>query len=408
MWLFIHRPFEIWPIWGTLHLERIYMILTIICWLVLADKSWVKNRLDAAFLLFAIVLATSWLMSPYGGEGMQTVEDWFKVAIFYVLCVSTVRDERALKQLVSAYLVAVGLYMAHSLWEYHNGRHHWTMGTVRLLGVDMMYGDANAFAATIIYSLPIGLALWSQFEGWWHRGLLAAYAALSAACVLLTSSRAGFVGLCFLAFSVAMLSKRRLTWLLLLALAAPAIWQCLPKDRQARFLTLVDPSYGPANAQESAAARSKGWKDGMRLWKEHRVFGVGPGAFGAAVGTGYESHQLYGQVLGELGTLGTVAFGSILAAFFANALDAYRRFRQQRGHESGFPYAVVWATTFSVVLMLLMGFGGHNLYRYTWLWFGAFQAIALGCMTQQEYEPAFEEDDLDALESCEVVHNDRP
>jgi hypothetical protein len=30
-----------------------------------------------------------------------------------------------------------------------------------------------------------------------------------------------------------------------------------------------------------------------------------------------------------------------------------------------------------VVLMLIMGFGGHNLYRYTWLWFGGFQLLAL-------------------------------
>jgi len=31
----------------------------------------------------------------------------------------------------------------------------------------------------------------------------------------------------------------------------------------------------------------------------------------------------------------------------------------------------------------LQGWGAHNLYRYTWLWFGAFQAVALNCSRQQ-------------------------
>jgi hypothetical protein len=34
MLLFIHRPFEVWPWLGDLHIERIYMLLTIAAWAV--------------------------------------------------------------------------------------------------------------------------------------------------------------------------------------------------------------------------------------------------------------------------------------------------------------------------------------------------------------------------------------
>jgi hypothetical protein len=47
----------------------------------------------------------------------------------------------------------------------------------------------------------------------------------------------------------------------------------------------------------------------------------------------------------------------------------------------------------TVLLLLLMGLGGHNLYRYTWLWFGAFQAIALDCMRRSAPETAEETTD---------------
>jgi hypothetical protein len=51
--------------------------------------------------------------------------------------------------------------------------------------------------------------------------------------------------------------------------------------------------------------------------------------------------------------------------------------------------------------MLLMGFSGHNLYRYTWLWFGAFQVIALHCMAEQENEALLQEEDDEESEASE-------
>jgi len=201
-----------------------------------------------------------------------------------------------------------------------------------------------------------------------------------------------------------MLSKHRLVWLLLLVLAAPAAWCSLPKDRQNRFLTLIDPSYGPANARESAEGRAKGFRDGLRLWSEHPEFGVGPGAFAVASGSGFESHQLYGQVLGELGGLGAVAFVAMLEAFLSNTLAARRLCNQRPEHQDGFSSSVIWAASLTVVLMLLMGFGGHNLYRYTWLWFGAFQAVALHCMRREADEPAEELSELEPATLWELRH----
>ena len=404
MWLFIHRPFEIWPVWGELRLERVYMLITLGYWLLAADKSWVRNRLSAAFGLLGMVLACSWLASPWRELGTKTIEDWLKVAIFYVLLLSTVRSEAELRRMLWMYVGSVGLYMAHSLWEYGNGRHAWTMGTARLLGIDITYGDPNTFAATIVYSLPLALTLWPKARAWWLRGLLASYGAMSVVAVLLTASRSGFVGLACLGAFLALRSERRLRWILLMALAATALWRYLPEDRQNRLLTLVDPSYGPASALESAEGRAKGFRDGLRLWGEYKLLGVGPGAFGTATGTGFESHHLYGQVLGELGTLGAVAFGSVLAAFLANALDARRLCQQHGCQQSDFAVRVVGATSLTVGLMLLLGLAGHNLYRYTWLWCGAFQAIALSCLQQSAWQPAVEEDGSAQLDTPEVAH----
>jgi O-antigen ligase len=386
MWLFVHRPFEVWPWLGELHIERVYMLFTILYWVITVEKRWIYNRLNAAFGLFWIVLLASWLLSPYCSQGSATVEDYFKVAMFYVLVITSVRDERDLKCLVAMYAVAVGLYMAPSLREYGCGRVTWTMGTYRMIGVDSTYNDPNTFAATIVYSLTIAWPLWQARVKKWHGWALLAYVALGVICVLLTGSRMGFVGLCSLALIAVLMSRHRWAIVMLLAFAVPLAWSLLPADRQDRYLTLIDPAYGPANARESAESRWRGWHDGVRLWKQNPLLGVGPGVFGLARGYALQSHHLYGQVLGEMGTLGAVAFGMVVLGFFANYRDMRRICRWQPELQDTFTSRLIQSVTVAVILLLLMGLAGHSLYRYTWLWFGAFQAIGLHCLLRHNEE----------------------
>jgi O-antigen ligase len=377
MWLFIHRPFEVWRWLGELHVERVYMLGTIAYWAIAADKQWISNRLNAAFVFFWIVLLAAWFASPFSAQGTGTVENYFKVAVFYVLVMSTVRSEKDLKLLLMMFLGAMALYMAHSLREYHCGRGESRMGTWRMIGVDASGSDPNSFGATIAFSLPIVFPLWYDFCSYRVRLGLAGYVALAAACILLTGSRGAFLALSALAMTAVLLSKRRATILLVLIIAAPVAWNLLPEDRQNRYLTIIDPSRGPANAQVSAESRWQGWHDGVRMWQEHPFFGTGPGAFGLARGYDLQSHQLYGQVLGELGTLGAMAFGTIVLCFLLNYLDMRQICRQEPDLRNTLSARLIQAVVVTVALLLLLGFAGHNLYRYTWLWFGAFQGIAL-------------------------------
>src|SRR5262245_13891664 len=115
MWLFVHRPFEVWPDLGTYQIERVYMIATLVVWLF-SPKGWVANRIHWVTAYFSIVLLVSWVLSPYMDKEIcsTTVEDFFKVIVFYFLVVTTVRDERDVQLLITLFLAAVGLYMAHS------------------------------------------------------------------------------------------------------------------------------------------------------------------------------------------------------------------------------------------------------------------------------------------------------
>jgi O-antigen ligase len=402
MWLFIHRPFEVWPALEPLHVERTFMLVTLAAWAANGERTWTANRINKAFLAFVAVLLCSWLATPYGDVGTKIVEDYLKVAVFFVLVMSTIKDEESLRKVVMMFVGATFLYMLHSAWEFHNGRYEWRMGIVRMVGVDKTFSNPNAFAATILCSLPMILPFWLEAKENKNKRqmlLVLGYAGLSVGCLVLTGSRSAFVGLAVLLSTLALFSGKRVRMVLLLVICAPIGWGFLPAELQNRFTTLIDPSVGPANAQESAEGRKEGWRDGVRIWKDNPLFGVGPGAFRLARGYNLESHHLYGQVLGELGTAGAIAFGSIVVCFVMNTLASRRYGAEQPRLRQTFAYRVSMSVFLSIMLMLLMGFGGHNLYRHLWMWFGAFQAIALACLASNA-EAADEEcwstDDLAA------------
>jgi hypothetical protein len=391
MWLYVHRPFEVWPELGDLQIERLYMIFAMVCWVFHPGKGWVSNRLHLAFAVFTGVLVLCWLASPYAELGSKVVEDHIKVGVFYLLVLASVRDEKTLRKLLCIYLGTMGLYMLHSLWEFHNGRFVFRMATPRLIGVDATYNDPNTFAATVLYALPLSFPFWAERPRGRIRALLLGYSGLSVVCILLTGSRGGLVGLLCLGVLWLWRSQRRFQVLFALAVLPMVAWPVLPGELQNRFYTLIDPSVGPTNAQGSAMGRLAGLLDGIKLWGRSPMTGFGPGSFGKAVGHGFQAHNLYGQTLGELGSLGALALAGMVISFLLNGLESRRLHKQRPAAKADFPYELSRSVSLCVILLLIMGCGGHNLYRYTWLWFGAFQAIAILCLRSRK-APALGDD----------------
>jgi O-antigen ligase len=401
MWLFVHRPFEVWPWLGTLRIERVYILICLASRLFLPSPGYVANRLNLAFFTMIVVYTLSALLSPYRDAVTEFPDEFQKAAVFYGLILLSVRGERDLRRLVLGYLTVVFVYMAHSFREYCSGRHVYRMGIPRMVGVDATFSDPNAFASTVVHSLPLALAAWVLCRDRRQCALVLVYVALSVLCVLLTGSRAGLVGLIVLigCFLPTMLRRKRVL-ALGLVVSIPLLWAILPDYLKGRFETLVDSSAGPRNAQDSAEGRTRGLLDGIRLWEANPVLGVGPGMFGRAAGTGFQAHNLYGQTLGELGTLGAIALVMIVGGFVLNAREFNRRVDRYDKCSSRFLRAVSRAVMITLLLLLVTGYAGHNLYRYTWMWFGAFQAIALDIMRTGRLK--------DLISDCEAVNRDEP
>lgn len=398
VYLCIHRPFEIWPALGDLRIELAYFTVMTACWLVAAKRVH-GYALLAAILGMGAAFAVSWGLSPWAERAEQTVKNYAMIFGFAVMVATTVRDIRGLQLLVVAFLGVLALYMLHSLREYVGGRHVFRMGIARLVGVDSSLNDPNSFGGSIVYALPFALYLWEIWRTIWLRAAVGCYVMLSVGCVLLTGSRSALLGVvaCGLLFAAGV--RHKLLWLTLLAFVGVAAFFALPESLQLRFQTIIDPSVGPANAQESGKGRVEGFFIGLDLWSAYPISGCGPAAWRPATGRKIESHNLYGQLVGELGTVGLLAFAFMVLVLLWN-LRTLRRMSRPAGGDAADPalFRLAQAMTASTVLLLFQGLFSHNLYRFNWLWYCAFTAVGVAICKARAADAAEEPADDEVAE----------
>jgi hypothetical protein len=381
MWLFIHRPFEVWPVLGDWHVERAYMLLALLAWVVSGKKRWLPNSLHLAYAAFALAVLVCWMASPWSDteKAHEVVENYFKLVVFYLLLVTTIRTEDDLKKVVLAFIAITGIYMLHSYREFLDGRHKYRMGIPRMVGVDMALGDPNSFSASIVYALPLVLPCWSILREARPRWswLLLAYVALSVLCILLTGSRGGFISMVLCIMIYAIRSQHRGRVLLALVCLAPLVWFIIPTELQNRFYSVIDPSVAPdaETAKGSADSRSEGFWVGLDLWRASPATGCGPGAWVPATRRTIEAHNLYGQVMGEMGLLGVLTFTAILVQLCRN-IRAIKSPYRDRSWSKDWLYYLADAVGVAIILLLFLGWGAHSLFRFTWLWYGAFLVVA--------------------------------
>lgn len=378
IWLYLHRPFEVWPVLAPLHIERVYMIGVLMVWLLHPGKMWASNRLNKALLFFTIAILLCWFGSPlpsYLGE--KVVEEHFKVGVLFVLLITVVDDEEKLRKVIGFFVISLFLYEAHSFYEFLCGRYEYRMGTIRMNGINKTHGDPNTFSGMLLYGLPYLAPLWLCARGGKWKPFIVAHILLTLLCIKYSGSRRAYIGIAFLMFIYAWRSPRRWTWLSLMALAAPIVLLTMRQDLHDRLMTIFDSSYGPSNANTSAKFRWQAFLDSIGLFEKHPFTGTGPATFATASGHGLQAHSLYAQTLSEMGGLGVLALIFMVICFWRNTREVERLYREHPWWEKDFVYHIGKTTGVAIVVLLVMGIGGHNLFRFNWLWYAAFQVCAL-------------------------------
>ena len=273
--------------------------------------------------------------------------------------------------------------------EYYNGMATVVQGIQLLVPVGQSY-DYNDFAGLIFLLVAIRVGLVAAVAGLGHA---AAARRLLRPCRLLRHAQRLADGLCRRHRN----GRHRLPRLSQTMAAAgdspvlaAVVWMALPADRRNRYLTLYDPEAGVATGESASAGnyRLNGLETAWPMFTERPLLGYGPMGFMAE--KGWLPHNLYGQLLAELGIAGTVAFALMLFGVALNVVEA-RRDRAADFSGGRLARSTVVAVGAAYLVLAIMSWGFNFLFWQVWLWFGGFQLVALQLLKSQAEEAPEEE-----------------
>lgn len=396
--LFIIRPWEqLFPVLATFRFERVYGICLTACVVLgpgLRFAPTLQNWAVAAWTgAIGLCAALAWNTAVSGDDYYV----FLTTVVCYLALVSSVRTPYALIFMVVAYVGAMEAYLGKALWEFYvHGQHMYDRGAgvVRLVGIESTFGNHNKLAASIVESLPFWLVLW-HFRGtvtqdWpakYRRAFVLAmglYPILGVWSVILTNSRSGIVNLAvFLALSAMRKGNvLRLAWKVAATIAILAVgWLVLPDATRNRVQSLWDTTAGTEDDRESAEGRMQGFWVGLEMFSHRPLTGVGPGNFtqyraSHLDGAPFNAHNQVAQMLGESGVLGAGTFLIVVLSILVGCATTRSLARGAADPTLRFLSGLAVACCHSLVLLFVEGIGGHNYYRYNWLWLAAFSMLA--------------------------------
>ncbi|MGC9982316.1 MAG: O-antigen ligase family protein [Polyangia bacterium] len=229
-------------------------------------------------------------------------------------------------------------------------------GRIRYRG---LLQDPNEFALALGLAIPLALTLWSRRRSLLRTLMLAALIGLGVTCIVLTESRTGqmvIVAVAAAYFAV------RFGWkgiALGAVLATPA---------------LILGGRSTSEATSSSQERLEAWAEGLLMWRESPVWGVGQGEFPERYYI--TAHNSFVLAAAEMGTVGLLLFVGLFYVAFKIVLTAMRRYRQV-------PEAAVadqWGRGLLAVLCGMVAgtfFLSLTYHPIIWLFFGLTGAYAL-------------------------------
>lgn len=383
MAVYVIRPGELYPMLAAMHPERVMAIVVFASLLINRGKLTFPPITRKVLVFWAAMLAAIPL-AYWKTAATLTAIDFGVIVIYHVLIINLVNTKRRFRAFLLTFVGLMGWLTFSTLFQASHGQYEVRNGLDRAVGLTSSASDPNALGVTLVSGLPFVLLFCARGR-MGTRLLASAVAAASVWTVVLSGSRTSFICFIFLCAAFVFTRKRGLIYLPLVIVLLVGLWSVMPAEYQQRYLSIRD----TAN-DESYQNRVRSWHAGWEMFKDHPLTGVGAGVFATANGSQYfparvklwmQPHNLYVQVMAELGLVGIVAFAVFLGSLIALNLRLRRQVRTAADEPPWYRHFPS-ACLFSLAVLAVAGYSGHSLYRDTWYMLAAL-AGALSILMEQ-------------------------
>jgi O-antigen ligase len=395
-------------IFATIRIEfTLGLLLGVICTGLLMMRP--VNLLPARRVMIAIILLffAMLVQLPFAADRISAqtifVDRVLKFAMMTYFMIVLLQSPRYMTFFMYAFLFSCFYITQESVRGLISGGLVWeNQGVLRLHGAVSMYRHPNSLGGLAMGAVPFCVFLLPVWRRWYLRGGLLALLGLALTVVLYTGSRTAYVA--FLAFLLYwwFVSKQKLRWLVVGAVAGAIALVFIPQQYKERFMSIG----GQEAEGRSRELRIEILQDALTIFMENPG-GVGIASFPAVrmqrFGRFQDTHNLYLEVATNLGVQGLVVFLFLVAIMIVSYRRAYLRFSEQRralapwrrrpdlpvrlrraveglDDDLAAMMAIAVAAAGFIYVRLALGLFGMDLYEVYW-WFGAGLAITLLNMT---------------------------
>jgi probable O-glycosylation ligase (exosortase A-associated) len=375
--VFMIRPGEMYPALAAIKIEFVVGGAVAIA-TVLKNKNLYgkitlpRSNLNLDFILFLGAIGISFFLSSCKDCTIFRFQEMAKLGVFYLLIILTVDSRKRLEIFFWIFIVLNARIAFETAKNYYTGQAVFNQGLMRAVGdkSTTIADNFNGIAITLNSAFPFAYYLFLHYKSYWKKAILGIFMALFGLTVILTGSRGGLLGFVAILGFIWWQSKHKLPGIFILVLVLIMGWFGLGEQSKQRYSTIFD-----SELDSSSQGRVAAWKDGIQLFLERPLTGVGAGAFLQArvdrFGVYLDPHNLYVHVFAELGIIGGFIF------FFMFLKDIFRinlkiiREIQARGSPNALLVPFSKGILIACVSLLVTGIFAHSTYRYTWYLFAA-------------------------------------
>jgi putative inorganic carbon (hco3(-)) transporter len=392
------QPGELYPIFDTLHVERLVVLIVLISIILRQDEKLIFPSLSKKLIVFLVMIAIGTPFAFWKGGTFWATLDFGKTVLYNILIVSLLTTRKRLHGFLITYAAAIGYLGLTSCWSYFHGGSVFAQGIDRAQGLTNAGGDPNSLAITLVTALPFALLLLGEGSKKF-RVFAIATCLVNVVTLVLTGSRTGFLCLMMLIVVFTLTRKKGLLLAPVMAVLILGIWMAMPAEYKARYTTVEN-----LKDDESYQNRIISWKSGLHMFEDRPLTGVGMGNFSYANGLKYwpikngvriwlQPHNVYVQMIAETGLLGSIAF----CVFVISMITTNKRMKAELKDSDVPPWMKYFPTAagFSILGLLFCGYSAHLLYRHTWYEIAAMTA-ALAIIVERERQSAGNELALEA------------
>jgi hypothetical protein len=339
------------------------------------------NGVNKYMLWFSVCVFFSYFMAmdrQYSYD--NAVYHFIKVLFLYVMILVGVNSKKDIKIFLWSFVLMFAFLAYEPLYGLLAGvgASRQMYGDIYIAEVGVLSGHV-ALANNMNQMIPIALFLLLSMKSKTTRVLASIPLLVFFGALIGSGSRGGVVG--FLAFCVTFVyfSRERKRNAVLVSILAGALFMMSGTFKS---------TAGRIN-RGAAEGRLIGVIHGLEMVRmKGHVFGVGPGCFmlarGKYFGHTMMSHNIYGELIGELGIPGTILWSLLIVQSFRNLILSRRKLTAA-SCEKGFLYKAALGVQISLIVRLFISLGSHGLYYFYWYVIAALSVSLLNA-TQAESE----------------------